>query len=70
LFAEIKVQRLLIIRRTLKSQKDLFGGHTVFLLSRERGHVTALVTLKAKMVCYPNLKAFEVIINNVVFMFS
>ena len=47
LFAEINVQRLLI-KENFKSQKDLFGCHIVFLLSRKRGHVPALLTLKAK----------------------
>ena len=47
LFAEIKVQRLLI-KENFKTQKDLFGGHVIFLPSGERGHVAALLTLKAK----------------------
>ena len=45
-FAEINVQRLLMAN--FETQKDPFGGHIVFLLSEERGHVAALLTLKAK----------------------
>ena len=47
LFAEINVQRLLI-KENFKNQKDVFSGHIVFLHSGERGHVAALLALKAK----------------------
>ena len=47
IFTEIKAQRLLI-KENFKTQKDLFGGHVIFLPSGERGHVAALLTLKAK----------------------
>ena len=47
LFAEINVQRLLV-KENFKNQKDVFGGHIVFLHSGERGHVAALLALKAK----------------------
>ena len=46
LFAEINVQRLLMAN--FETHKDPFGGHIVFLLSKRRGHVAALLTLKAK----------------------
>ena len=36
-----------------ETQKDPFGGHIVFLLSEERGHVAALLTLKAKWIATP-----------------
>ena len=34
--------------KNLKNYKDVFGGPIVFLHSGERGHVAALLTLKAK----------------------
>ena len=47
LFAEINVQRLLI-KENFKNWKDVFGCPIVFLYSGERGHVAALLALKAK----------------------
>ena len=47
LFTEINVQRLLI-EENFKNWKDVFGGHIVFLHSREKGQVAALLTLNAK----------------------
>ena len=47
LFAEINVQRLLI-KENFHSQKDVFGGHIVFLHSGERDYAEVLLTLKAK----------------------
>ena len=47
LFAEINVQRFLR-KENFKNQKNVFGGPIVFLYSGERGHVAALLTLKAK----------------------
>ena len=43
MFAEINVQRLL-----REQNSKLFDGHIVFLHSGEKGHVAALLTLKAK----------------------
>ena len=36
------------MKENFKSQKDLFGGQIVFLLSGGRGYVAALLTPKAK----------------------
>ena len=47
LFAEINVQRLLI-KENFKNQKDVFGGHIVFLHSGEIGHIVTLLTLETK----------------------
>ena len=33
---------------TSLSEKDVFGGHSVFLHSGERDHIVVLLTLKAK----------------------
>ena len=60
---------MLIIKENFKNQKDVFGGHIVFLHSGERGHVAALLTLKAKWFA-PNLKQWEIMMNDVVLMFS
>ena len=38
-----------------KSQKDVFGGDIGFLHSGKKGHVAALLTLKAKGSGTPNL---------------
>ena len=46
------------------NEADLFGGHIIFLLSGERVHVTAASHPRSQLVCYPNRKTMEIIINN------
>ena len=62
LFAEINVQRLLI--KNFKNEKNVFGGHIVFLHYGGRGHIAALLTLKSKW-----FATLEIMMNIVALMF-
>ena len=68
-FAEIKVQRSLI-KENFKGQKDLVGGHIVFFSFWGERSCASSSNAKSQMVCYPEFKTMEIMINNVVLMFS
>ena len=44
---------ILLIKANFETQKDSFVGHIFFLLFEGRGHVAALLTLKAKWIATP-----------------